>query len=496
MNLFPSSSDRQNIFDFLIIVLVGVTVTIVLISASGMEEKWTKASIMGIIALSGISVIPKREQFFFYLAILFLPTDLDFHLVHQLPTPFMVRPINGFKITAVDIFFFFSIIAWIYRLTKDAQIKIRLYPWISIPFCLILILSLIGLKKNSVSGMITISVLWLLIKNGFIVLYVSNNLKQSKALYITVGILLLTGSFQGLIGIAQYVKGGTLGLGLLGETEIFEMGVGTSTVSRIGGTLGHANQFAMFMGFLVQINLALLFARTITPIKRMLCISFIIMLTSLILTYSRGGMSGLILSSAVNASWCIGKRTGHKVIAIIVTIAFLFITAAAGLALIKPLQRRFFEDDGGSADLRPQMRIVAKNIIRDNPWFGVGLNNYTSAIYKYDTTAMAVSYDFPKPVHHEFFLICAEQGLPVIGLFFLMLAVIFIRLISIGRSHADSILPYIAIGFFCGWITWCFQIQFDYYYTFFATNIWLYFSMILAMKEVLASLKHYGRPDR
>ncbi|QTA83336.1 O-Antigen ligase domain-containing protein [Desulfonema limicola] len=482
MKIFSVINTTRFKTELVLVIMVGTITALALIKASSMEAKWTKAVLLGLVAVSFLILIPHREKFIFCLAIFLLPIQLDFQLMYS-EDPFMVRDINGFRITAVDILFFFAMVCWLFRVLTGHNEKIYLYPQITLPFLFIFAWSTAGIKKAVMPDIIAISSLWAMFKCGLVFIYAANNLKDRQMIYLASGALLLAAAGQAAIGIIQYSIGGTIGLEMLGEVEIFEMSAGESTVSRIGGTLGHANQFAIFMGILVQVNLALMFTKIPKSVKYMVSIPLILSVSAIILTFSRGGLTGMVLGGAFNCFCCMSKQTGRKLFSAVIVVIVIIVISGSAFALIKPLRQRFFGDDRGSADLRPQMRLVARNIIHHHPWFGVGLNNYTSAIYRYDISHTAVSYDFPKPVHNEFLLIAAEQGIIVLCLLFFIFGVTFLSLFLIIRSKTDPVIPFLGIGFTGAWIAWGFQLQFDYTYTFFSIHIWFYLGFIQAIKD-------------
>lgn len=474
MNIFFNSSRFRT--EFALVLLVGSLSAMALIKASDMEPKWTKAILLGLAAGSFLILIPHREKFLFCSAVFLLPIQLDFNIMYT-PDPFLVRDIEGFRISTVDILFFSAAAFWLFRIITDYNVKVYLYPKITIPFLFIFVWSIIGMKRAVIADNIFISCLWAMFKCWLAFIYAANNLRDRQIIYLVTGAIILAGMGQASLGIIQYAKGGTVGLEMLGEVEIFEMNAGEGTVSRIGGTLGHANQFAMFMGIIVQLNIALLFTKISRRMKYIICIPLIINVSGIVLTFSRGGLAGMILGGSLSSFCCLSKRTRNKAFSAMIVVVFIFVFACTAFATIKPLRQRFFGDDRGSAELRPMMRMVAKNIIKHNPWFGVGLNNYTSAIYRYDISPTGVSYDFPKPVHNEYLLIAAEQGIIVLCLFFFIFGATIFSLILIGRSQ-EPVIPYIGIGFIGGWIAWGFQLQFDYTYIIFYNAIWFYLGFI------------------
>jgi O-antigen ligase len=232
---------------------------------------------------------------------------------------------------------------------------------------------------------------------------------------------------------------------------------------------------------LALINLALFWAPISPRVKLLLCPTLLLISITLILTFSRGGWLALGFGGMVILYLCFLRWSRHRVISIIVALAILVIFFIASVGLINPLRQRLLLEDYGAARSRITMSQVALNIISHHPWLGVGLGNYTFAAPDYDISREGISYEFPRPVHNEFLLIAAEQGLPVLALFLVVLIYIFIQLIRLSRSRDDPILPYIAIGLVSTFFAWCVFRQTDYTYVLLGDPFWLLAGLSLAM---------------
>lgn len=74
------------------------------------------------------------------------------------------------------------------------------------------------------------------------------------------------------------------------------------------------------------------------------------------------------------------------------------VVGTSSVALIPSVRNRIFADDGGSGtDIRDELKTIAKNIIDHHYWIGVGLNNYTSVVRKYDNSKVERLGDLPCP---------------------------------------------------------------------------------------------------
>ena len=57
--------------------------------------------------------------------------------------------------------------------------------------------------------------------------------------------------------MSQVLKGGPLGLAMLGEMDTLRASkAGAETTTRIGGTVGHPNKLALMLAFLLEVNFA------------------------------------------------------------------------------------------------------------------------------------------------------------------------------------------------------------------------------------------------
>ena len=143
---------------------------------------------------------------------------------------------------------------------------------------------------------------------------------------------------------------------------------------------------------------------------------------AIILSLARGSWFGALaaLAIVVGGGWWILAAAERK--------KYLLVTGAAmllGLILLAPLADRIYErltaDDDGSAAIRLPLLEVAKEIIKDNPLVGIGLNNYRATMTRYDKTGVFVSQIFSNPVHNVFAHVAAEVGIPGAILFCLLI---------------------------------------------------------------------------
>jgi len=474
--------NRRFLFEFIFILTVSVITGGILIKISQMEPKWTKVTVLVAIGIACLIITEEREKKLLYLAAFLLTINLTVNPIY-IKVAFR-RPISGFEIRAFDIPFVMIMIMWFARILFNRDEKVRFYLWFTIPYLVFWGLAFASTSRISSHILIKTSTLLILFKHLLIFLYLANNIKDRRTIDTLIGIILFSGFVQSLIGIAQYLNNGPLGLAVLGELQEIRLMPG-ETIIRFGATIGHPNTLALFLAFLLEINIALLFMSSTKLKKYLLFISLFFMMLSLVLTYSRGAWTSLIIGGSINSYICMVKKTKRIIASGVIVIFVGIIFIATVVATVPSISKRIYGDDRGSADIRKPLKAVAKNIIRHHYWLGVGLNNYTSVIKKYDITREAVSWEFPAPVHNEYILVAAEIGVPAGILFIFFIIYGFYLAASISFSKADILYPYIGVGFMTGLIGWTLHHTFLYDYTVFVHTIWFYFGILQAILAIM-----------
>ena len=456
-----------------------------------MEDKWQFFIIFMIVATSLFLTLRQREKYLLYLSVVLTSVHLSFHPIFVLGS-LHPWPVGGLRISIFDVAFFLLLTSWVIRLVTDSTLTVRLFPRISIPFLLIWLLTLAGNFRAAMPWVIKLSTSWLVLESWLIFLYFANNITTSRTVYKVVAALLLTGFLQSVLGVLQHLTGSSLGLTFFGEAQSILTGpVGGEFISRVAGTIGHPNNLAGYLNMIIQLNLALLFAPIPRLYKRFLLPLLVITAGCLILTFSRGGWLAMGLGGAVTGYLCLARRSHSRIIPLVVSVTLVLLLLVTSVILITPLKKRFFEEDYGAARSRIPMSLVALNIIRSNPWLGIGLSNYVNVAPYYDTTKEAIAYEFPRPVHNEFLLIAAELGVPALVGFLVILTTLLVQLFRVSHSREDPVLPYVAIGLLGTYFGWCFFRQTDYAYVLLADPFWL----LAGLSQALSALVSASTPS-
>ncbi len=234
--------------------------------------------------------------------------------------------------------------------------------------------------------------------------------------------LFATLMFQTLLIIAQQATQSIVILlpGLDDELDSVD-GIGF----RPSGTMGHSSNYAKLTGEVLPIALAYaFFAPGIARLPAL--VTWAMGLAALALTVSRAGLGSWLITSALFPFGLLFLRIVHirpmiplfSVFFLVLLVGVGVIAATAGDKIASRI-----EDDGGSADTRPPMWAVARNIISQNPILGIGYKNYMAVHQKYDNTEEQISIVLPLPVHNLYLLFAAELGIPGLLLFLALLLI-------------------------------------------------------------------------
>ena len=414
-------TERYKIGWPVLVILGGIICGLFILFLTLLPTKWGVLGAIGIMVPFVAVLTGDVKRFFLAMLVFTLPIQLDITIRHS----GHLGGAAGFIISLFDITLAVLYILWISELVRNKG-RINFFPRISLPFFFLIGMATLSLAKASFPRLSLFEIVQMLkMYLGF--LYIANNLKSKREIHFVVVFLLLGLFLESLLGLAQYKFDRPFVPSILGGPEKLGYIRLGEPLSRISGTWASYNDFAWYLTFMLPISMSLLFTKIRGIYKSMCGLTLVAGIGALICTLSRAGWSSFIVAALIvlllNFSKAKGK-TGLNNFAISI-IAILIIVSIIGT--INPqfsniVNRRIFSDDYHAAQSRiPQMKI-ASNIIKTNPFLGVGINNYTEVMQDYDTTEIKLTSITRHQVHNIFLQIAAEMG--IIGL------VIFIWLIS------------------------------------------------------------------
>jgi hypothetical protein len=356
------------------------------------------------------------HRFFFYLLILFLPTQLGYHFWPQWSLV-LGRRVDYLSPTIflTDIFAVLTVIS--YGIQKINISKKLLLP----------ILGLAAFNITFAAQPLVAIVGWLkIIEFLFLFLYIKQTRPPPGRIFFFLSLVVL---YSMLLGLTQTVKGGSIGgiFWLLGErsfslsTPNIAKGVlcfpSFSCIEylRPYATFPHPNVFAGFLAFYI------LFA-----IHQNKKIFIILPIVLLILTLSRTAWFslGLVLLFRI-------VKITHWKLMVILLILF-------AISLL-PLPVSHHE----SIDVRVALNQSALNIIRQFPITGIGVKNFLVSLP--DFLPLRTIY-FLQPVHNIYLLLLSELG--VLSFVVLLIFVFRCKMFRTFRITSSFFLLFLLIGIF------------------------------------------------
>ncbi len=241
---------------------------------------------------------------------------------------------------------------------------------------------------------------------------------------------------QAVISVLQYAFGFDLG----------GLGFTVGDLRRVSGTVGWPNTFGAYIAAVVCVPLALWMCGVGGKFKNLiLLVVCIIGFIPLLLTFSRGAWVGML--AAVITIAFLGRRAKWLSRGTITRLLMLVaVIAVIGVFFFNQIAARFAED---TLAVRGDLNRVAFNMIEAQPLLGIGLNTFVPVMRNYDT--IGVTNYFAEPVHNVFLLIAAESGLVGLGLFLLLIALIFAEGLRAIQTQ-DRFLSATAIGLLGGMV--------------------------------------------
>jgi O-antigen ligase len=227
----------------------------------------------------------------------------------------------------------------------------------------------------------------------------------------------------------------------VGAINDYRLGLATVEGYRVGGRgtgiFGNSNDMALHLVTLVPIAIVLFFSAH-GPLRKILYgAGSILMITAIVLTYSRGGFIGLMVVLAFVA-WKIGRRQRLTIIVCGVILVFLFLLLAPGNYAVR-VASIFIPslDPVGSSSMRREILYRAIWTALRHPLFGIGMGNFHNISLR-----ELVS-------HNAFTQVAAEMGMAALVCYTMFIVTPFKRLGHLVRENTaerSSNYYYLAIG--------------------------------------------------
>ncbi|MBT8197466.1 MAG: O-antigen ligase family protein [Acidimicrobiia bacterium] len=266
--------------------------------------------------------------------------------------------------------------------------------------------------------------------------YISQ-LSDRERTRLVVAPLMVTVGLQSLIGVAQVLNDGPIGLGTFGERELrYFYGFGDVVAAQ--GTTIHGYVLAGFAMVATLVGMTRAVRRGASP---WWLVGIAVCAIPIGLTYSRMALIGMILVMGA-LGWGVARdRARYLVPTVVVIVA---ITVPALFALDGWTQRELSDERQGLDRLstgRITLMREAATMIGDHPIVGVGPGNYVTTI------EADFDVEVPKQVHSVPLLVAAEDGV-VWGL----ASLVMLAAVGLAALRSGPVATALFLGFVPFWI--------------------------------------------
>jgi len=372
----------------------------------------------------------KTIEYLFYLFVFLLPWQTRwFWHIGQLGG--QTSQYLSFSLYATEVLFFIIIfLAVIIRLkNKDYEtavlnLKILDFYIVIFLFFIVAIFTLFFAQDKQVAFYYLLKFL-----EGFATLILIINFRIS---YKKIGwAVFLAAIIQSGLGIYQSLVQKVFASKWLGMAVQNQQDAGVSVVEtasqrflRAYGALPHPNILAGFLAVSIVVTITLILLSRSNKEKLILNIGLAIISAGLFLTFSKSAFLALIIGLVfMSAFILLSKERETKIYLGQSLVLILVIMAILSLLFQAPLVSRLKGDnrlEQYSTDQRANYMQQAQDIIKNNWLKGVGLGNYTLAVY--NAAQIKEEARFYQPVHNVYLLAAAELG--ILGFVFYILLII------------------------------------------------------------------------
>ena len=366
------------------------------------------------------------------------------------------------------------------------------------PLALFLVLHLLSIVVATDRGLALLELLRI-VKMVVLIVALAIHASSPKGFRLVVTCLLVVTLIQGGLACIQWASGESVGLGFLGEHSFWNFSIEEGTVGRAGGTLGHANALACFLGLLTPLALSVALAPTSRQHRILAAMALLAGMAGSFVTFSRAVWlalpAGLLLVLILQIRWNRPalRKLGPALLGLLILVAALAALNADTIAL------RFSRIWSTSFQFRVSTARTASNMIRAKPLFGVGGNNYEVVS---DAYLPAEDGSF-KPenarivVHNILLLYAAELGLTGLAAFLILLLALLRLTWRVAGSRGKEAGP-VGLGILGGLVALLIQSQFGWLFKYdpIFTLFWFMVGLVLAAGKLDLHQEQTGVPAR
>ena len=226
----------------------------------------------------------------------------------------------------------------------------------------------------------------------------------------------------------------------------------------VAGVFAHRNSMAMFMTALAPLFFAYYMSGRKNMRWNVAVLAFICAAAAALRTYSRGAIVCLPLGLGIAGAACFIRNFKQRMVGRIIP---LVVIGFFGCALLLPrIIMRFSANNERSASTRVDLALSARNMMQDEPLFGIGLNNWgvkINAPYPYNVREWVLNPTSKWQEEYKdgvvetiYLLVAAECGLPGLGLLLIWFGYYWVSAFRLCKKLAGTSYAYIPAGLLGG----------------------------------------------
>ncbi len=256
-------------------------------------------------------------------------------------------------------------------------------------------------------------------KVGVLFLVICNELRRRSTILHGAAALTVSMLVQATVGVVQYLRGGNLGLEVLGEApeKTSEILAGNSVygaeVWRVSGLVMHPNLFGIFLASLLPLAIGMFLVRRNGLMRMLYLVATVFGVVSLIATFSRSSWLSFAAAMATMLLLVFNHAELRRRVLVPLILAMVCMGAVGG-AFSGKIVSRLVESKEQATTGREAFKEDARRLIAAKPIFGFGLNSYVDVVLPYSDFSRRSYPDWVPPVHHIYYLWWADTG--IVGL--------------------------------------------------------------------------------
>ena len=367
-----------------------------------------------------VSSLERLSKAYLVVLLVVLP-HWKFQVLLDRPPAFMFFEVRDFVLYATDVLWWGALIVWLLsRVVARPRPLIAGPLFIFMPLVGLVLLGFMGVPQAVDPPLAFYHVLRLSMVLLLYLMLVNLPLSAGSVTWALAASTVL----QAVVALRQFELGQSIGLTFLGEAPAKTAWAGASVIMlggerflRAHGLTQHPNLLGGCLSVFLLIMVGYYLSRRGWQ-RLTLSIALGVGLAALLVTFSRSAWLGLAVGTvAMVGLLAVGRQEEPfpwRPLAWLAAGAFivLMVFVRGNWALLEPRLGLTVEGtEIRSADERKELVGGARVLIEQRPMMGVGLGNFSLALYRLAPQAMA-DYPIYQPVHNVYLLATAELGIP------------------------------------------------------------------------------------